>query len=98
VLFDADKLDAIGAVGAARAIAYAAQHDKPFYAEPSAAFLAHGELQPGEVHSAYHEHIFKLARLKARLYTQTARQMAEERHRVMAAFFARLQEEIRGEA
>lgn len=98
VLFDADKLDAIGAVGVARAIAYAAQHEKPFYAEPSATFLARGELQPGEVHSAYHEHVFKLRRLKARLFTQTARQMAEERHRVMEAFFARLQQEIRGEA
>jgi uncharacterized protein len=98
VLFDADKLDAIGAVGVARAIAYAAQHNKPFYTDPSPAFLERGELQPGEEHSAYHEHVFKLSRLKEHLFTQTARQIAEERHQVMAAFFDRLQDEIQGRA
>ena len=98
VLFDADKLDAIGAVGVARAIAYAAQHSKPFYAEPSQAFLERGKLAPGEEHSAYHEHIFKLKRLKERLFTPSARRLAEDRHRVMAAFFERLEQEARGEA
>jgi uncharacterized protein len=90
VLFDADKLDAIGAIGVARAVAYAAQQGQPAYAEPSDRFLASGQTQPGEPHSAYHEFIFKLARLKDRLYTRTARQVAAARHEFMAEFFERL--------
>ena len=98
VLFDADKLDAIGAVGAARAIAFSAQNGAPFYAPPSPAFLTKGQLEPGELHSAYHEYLYKLSRLKERLFTSAARNLAEERHQVMAAFFARLQQEAQGEA
>jgi uncharacterized protein len=97
VLFDADKLDAIGAIGVARAVAFAARDGQPAYAEPSQRFLATGQLEPGEAHSSYHEFVFKLARLKERLYTPTARRIAEERHRLMVDFYQRLAAEMRGE-
>ena len=42
-LFDADKLDVLGAIGAARTTAFSAQADLPFYREPSQRFLASGE-------------------------------------------------------
>lgn len=96
VLFDADKLDAIGAIGAARAVAYAAQHGQPAYAQPSARFLESGQGEVGEVHSAYHEFVFKLARLKDRLYTQSARAIGEARHRYLEEFYFQLGEEISG--
>lgn len=96
VLFDADKLDAIGAIGVARAVAYAAAHNQPAYAEPSEQFRQTGSLQPGEPHSAYHELVFKLANLKDRMFTASARQVAEERHQYMLAFFERLREETEG--
>jgi uncharacterized protein len=96
VLFDADKLDAIGAIGVARAVAYAASHNQPPFAEPSEQFRQTGQLQPGEPHSAYHELVFKLARLKDRLFTSSARQVAEERHQYMLSFFDRLKAEIAG--
>ena len=96
VLFDADKLDALGAIGVARAIAYAALAGQPAYASPSAGFLATGELDPGEPHSAYHEYLFKLRKLKDRLYTPTARVIAGERHATMAEFFNHLRKEIQG--
>lgn len=92
-LFDADKLDAIGAVGAARAIGYAVQRGEPFYARPSPSFLQEGVLEEGEPHSAYHEYVFKLEKLKDRLYTASGRQLAEERHAFMVDFFRRLQAE-----
>jgi uncharacterized protein len=98
VLFDADKLDAIGAIGVARAIAYAALAGQPAYAPPSAGFLATGELDPGEPHSAYHEYLFKLRKLKDRLYTPAARVIAGERHATMAEFFNQLAKEIEGKA
>jgi uncharacterized protein len=93
VLFDADKLDAIGAVGVARAIAFAVQAGRPVFAEPSRRFEQTGQTEAGELHSAYHEFIFKLRHLKERLYTTTGRQIAEERHRYMEDFFDRLREE-----
>lgn len=80
VLFDADKLDAIGATGVWRALGYAWQHGQPAYAEPSPRFLATHQLEAGEAHSAYHEHLFKLSKLKDRLFTRTARELAERRH------------------
>jgi uncharacterized protein len=98
VLFDADKLDAIGAIGVARAIGYAAQSGQPAWAQPSAQFLQTGKLEPGEAHTAYHEYVFKLVKLKERLFTAAARQVAAERHQVMEAFFSRLAAEMQGEA
>jgi len=94
VLFDADKLDAIGAVGVARAIGYAFQAGQPAYAPPSAHFLATGELSPGEAHSAYHEYLFKLRHIQERLYTPSGRLLAEERHRLMVEFFERLAQDM----
>ena len=90
VLFDADKLDAIGAIGVARAVAYAARAGQPFYSPPSARFLESGRKENGEPHSAYHEYLFKLRKLKDRLHTPTARALAQERHRRMADFFEQL--------
>jgi uncharacterized protein len=94
VLFDADKLDAIGAVGVVRAVGYALTHGSPPYTEPSARFLATGETLPGEPHSAYHEYLFKLRKLKDRLYTPTAQAIAADRHRVMEEFFEQLAAEM----
>jgi uncharacterized protein len=98
VLYDADKLDAIGAVGAARAIAFAALHGTPFYREPSPRFRRGEGLEPGELHSAHHELVFKLARIPERLHTATAIALAEERMRVLNEFFVRLGEESEGRA
>lgn len=97
VLFDADKLDAIGAIGVARAVAYAALAGQPAYASPSPRFLESGQLASGEPHSAYHEFLFKLRKLKDRLYTPAAKAIAVERHKTMAGFFERLGEEVQGQ-
>ena len=93
VVFDADKLDAIGATGVGRAIGYAVSHQQPVYAQPSRKFHDTGQLEQGEAHSAYHEYQFKLRHLRDRIYTSAGKKMAEERHRFMQAFFERLKEE-----
>lgn len=98
ILFDADKLDVIGAVGVARTIAFDVVVGQPIYFQPSARFLQTYEKDPGEPHSSYHEYLFKLSRIKERLYTATARTIAEGRHGFMAEYFARLEAEERGEA
>ncbi len=97
VLFDADKLDVMGAFGVARTIAYALQAGEPVFAEPSPSFVERGEVEPGEPHSAYHEFLFKLRHVKDRLQTEPARRLAEQRHRVLTGFFEQLAAEARGE-
>jgi len=93
VLFDADKLDAIGAIGVARAIAYAVIDGQPIYAQLSPLFEQTGNLQIGEAHSAYHEYIFKLRNIKDRMYTTSGKELARQRHKVMSDFFEQLQNE-----
>lgn len=97
VIFDADKLDVLGAIGAARTVVYAALAGAPYFAQPSARFLQSGEEEPGEPHSAYHEYLFKLRNVKARLFTQTARQLAEGRDAYLEQYFKQLQAEWYGE-
>lgn len=97
ILFDADKLDVIGAIGVARVIAYATLNQQPVFFSPSQKFLEHGELEPGEPHSAYHEYIFKLRKIKDRLNTPSARAMAAERDQYISDYFLRLQLELKGE-
>ena len=65
--------------------------------EVSERFRATGEREPGEPHTPYHEFVFKLARIKDRLYTPTARVIAAERHEYLEGFFERLGREVTGE-
>ena len=95
VLFDADKLDVIGAVGVVRALAYALQISQPVFTEPSALFLQTGQKEPGEPHSAYHEYLFKLKKISSVLITPTARQMAASRQAFLDGFFEELAAEMR---
>ncbi len=96
-LFDADKLDVLGAVGAARTIAYAVLAGQPVYAQPSQHFLETGEKEPGEPHSSYHEYLFKLRKVKDQLFTRTGRAIAQERHLFLERFYEQLIAEYRGE-
>jgi uncharacterized protein len=96
VLFDADKLDVIGAFGIARTIGYALQAGQPIYAQPSTAFRTEGRKEPGEPHSAYHEYLFKLRHVKERLHTPAAHSIASKRQRMLEGFFAQLAAEAGG--
>jgi uncharacterized protein len=97
ILFDADKLDVIGAFGIARTIAFDVVVGQPIFALPSEKFLSGGEKEPGEPHSSYHEYLFKLAKIKELLYTSTARSLAVGRHQFMEDFFERMVAEYAGE-
>lgn len=98
ILYDADKLDVLGAFGIARTIGYAVQAGQPIYAKPSTQFEATGEGIEGEPHSAYHEYLYKLRRVAGRLHTQEAKKVAESRLELLDAFFHGLDREARGEA
>lgn len=96
VLFDSDKLDVIGAIGTARTIAYSILAGEPVYERPSELFLRTGKEIEGEHHSSYHEYLFKLRKVRDRLFTDSARRMADQRHMAMAAFFEQLAAEYEG--
>lgn len=96
IIFDADKLDVLGAIGAARTIGYAVMAGQPHYARPSQLFLNEGKEEPGEPHSAYHEYLFKLVKVKGRLHTASAMRIAESRHASLVAFFEALEREMEG--
>jgi uncharacterized protein len=95
ILFDADKLDVVGAFGVARTIGYAIQAKNPIFAEPSEQFMLDGSKELGEHHSAYHEYLFKLRQVKDRLYTEPAKRIATHRHKLLVQFFDQLAAEAR---
>ncbi len=97
VLFDADKLDVLGAIGVARTIGYAVQAGQPIYSAPSHQFKETGQKEAGEPHSSYHEFLFKLRKVKDRLFTNTAHQIAEQRHAFLATYYEQLIAEIHAE-
>jgi uncharacterized protein len=94
VLFDADKIDAIGAVGVARAVAYAVRAGMDVYAPPSDLYLSSGKYEPGESQTVAHEYLFKLRHIKDRLFTPSGRSLAAERHELMVRFFEGWMKEI----
>lgn len=103
-LSDADKLDAIGAIGIGRAFAYAGEHGAALWREPLDAIEAGGgdaRTAPARLGAHYtpvHEFVYKLNRIPDRLYTAAARAIAAERQAFMRAFFERLDAEARGAA
>ncbi len=99
ILYDADKLDAIGAIGVARAYAVAGRTGQRLWSAVDAGERLdpdHPTHLPAE-HTPVREFVVKLARLKATLHTAEARRIARGRHRFMAAFFRRLAREVQGD-
>jgi uncharacterized protein len=94
VLFDADKLDSIGAIGVARAFAYAGTLGNPLWGDVPEGYAPQAR---DKTHTPRHEFEMKLKRVKDRLYTANGRKIAEERHAYMVAFFEEMDEEVRGE-
>lgn len=102
VLHDADKLDAIGAIGIARAYAVAGEYRQRLWAKVRADYAERSptegqdDLASAE-HTPVHEYLFKLRKLAGQMYTETGHRLAEERAAYMAAFFERLAREVAGE-
>jgi uncharacterized protein len=91
VLQDADRLDAIGAIGIARCFATCASMKRPFYA-PDDPFC---EARPPDDKLWGLDHFYKkLLRIAPTLHTASARRIAAERARFMETFLAQLRREI----
>ncbi|WP_051305369.1 HD domain-containing protein [Desulfogranum mediterraneum] len=93
ILFDADKLDSIGAIGIGRAFLFAGQigaclHNPETNPEQTSPYSAED--------TAYREFQVKMSRVKDQLLTGLGRQLALERHAFMETFFSQLNQEIYG--
>ena len=94
VLHDADKLDAIGAIGVARAFAFGGYEGQRLWAEVPAGYRESQATR--HEHTPVHEYRIKLSKIKERLLTESARRLAEGRHTFMVGFFEQLEQEVRG--
>ncbi len=100
ILSDADRLDAMGAIGIARACATAGALGQALWPEMAidelvSALGEEGGNLAGE-HTPVHEWLLKLSRLQAALHTPTAQRIGRERHAFMELFFRRLEQEVMG--
>lgn len=95
ILFDADKLDSIGAIGIGRAFWFAGQIGAKLH--NGDCMLIEKTKTYTDDDTAYREFSVKLRKIKDLMFTQEGKRLAEKRHNYMASFFNRLQKEIRGE-
>ena len=96
---DADRLDALGAIGVARAFAFGGNRGRELHnperpAEPHATFEQYKQTQGPTINHFYE----KLLLLKDRMNTQTGRRLAEARHQFMEDFLDRFFQEWDGKA
>lgn len=93
VIFDADKLDSIGAVGIGRAFLFAGElgaklHNKGIDISKTKAYTKED--------TAYREFMVKLRYVKNRMLTKEGKRLAKKRHKFMVEYFNRLNKEVVG--
>ncbi len=94
VLYDADKLDGIGAIGILRATSFAGTigavvHNPDIEVDKTESY--------SKDDSAYREFLVKLVKIKDKMLTEGGLEVAKERQRFMNDFFDRANAEARGE-
>ncbi len=98
IVQDADRLDAIGAIGIARTFAYGGFKNRPLY-DPAIAPNMHMTKEEYKASNAPTLNHFyeKLLLLKDRMNTSKGKKLAEDRHRFMEVFLAQFYAEWDGE-
>jgi uncharacterized protein len=93
ILYDADKLDSLGAVGIGRAFLFSGEVGARLHVNVPKfeATLAYSEND-----TAYREYRVKLKFLKNKMLTREGKKIARERHQFMKKFFDRFHRELRG--
>jgi len=98
IVRDADRLDAIGAIGIARAFAFAGHKGNPIY-DPKYEVrknMSEEEYRTNQT-SAIHHFYEKLLKLKDLMLTESGKQLAEGRHKFLEQFLNQFYKEWNGE-
>ena len=92
ILFDADKIDVAGAIGIARTLFYEGKENIPLYHLDQYGNVIAGkdDLQD----SFFREYEFKLSKINKKLYTESARKIAQKRFEYVELFYNKICEEI----
>lgn len=90
IIFDADKLDSIGAVGVARAIHFSGRIGSVLHNTKEEAL---NSTEYSSEDSAYREYLVKLQYIPKKMLTKSGRKLAEERAEFMHLFFDKLNQE-----
>jgi len=105
ILFDADKLESIGALGVARDFIWVGKNNARMYAETDLKEYIKENLYGGEIngrikdktkHNPFFEFELKSKQIPRKLHSQVAKRLAKERVHYMKSFFDRLKKEIKG--
>tara|TARA_B100000686_G_scaffold335815_1_gene404893 strand:- start:301 stop:951 length:651 start_codon:yes stop_codon:yes gene_type:complete len=98
VVQDADRLDAIGAVGIARAFAYGGFKGRAIYHpnEPPTPHQSFEDYKKNKGHTINHFYE-KLLLLRDRMNTESGRQMAQQRHQFMKNYLEQFYQEWKGD-
>jgi uncharacterized protein len=106
ILFDADKLDTIGAIGVARSFVWIGKNDAKIYSDENPKEYIKNNLEGGKIngkiidktkHSPQIEFQTKTKFLKGKLYTKKGKEICKERIEYAEKFLNRLEKEIKGE-
>ena len=91
ILQDADRLDAIGAIGIARAFSFSGSNKRPFY-DPKDPFSKNRNLNDNKWAL---DHFFeKLLKLEAKMNTKTGKLLAKRRTKILKNFLKEIKNEI----
>ena len=92
ILFDADKLDVVGAIGVARTLVYKGTVTEPLYTRREDGTISDGAGE--EPHSFFQEYHRKLNKLYDRFYTQAGHRLAQQRRKAAQDFYESLYWEV----
>ena len=105
ILFDADKLDVLGAIGIARGFAWIGRNNAKIYTDidideyikDNLGGKINGRIQDITKHSPQIDFEIKTKFLIDKLYTTKAKEMGKERMKFYKDFLDRLEKEVKGE-
>lgn len=92
ILFDADKIDAAGALGIARTLIYKGAVSEPLYSRMPDGMVSDGSND--EKPSFFQEYKYKLENIYSNFYTARGAEIAKKRQQAAIAFYNSLYQEV----